>query len=123
MDGETARALYGVRPNSTTDTLDLSAPRSRRAGARALVGTVTVEGVGLAALVGDCRDFIEQVAIGEGGGLQLGVCFAEPEHLHAVAGAAVRAGAVRDLRLLLDPPVRERGVFADDADKLGAALE
>ena len=71
MDGETTGALYGVRPDSTTDTLDLSAPRSRRAGARALVGTVTVEGVGLAALVGRRGRFVEQVAVGEGGGLEL----------------------------------------------------
>ena len=88
-----------------------------------LVGAVAVEGVGLGALAGGRRVLVEQVAVGERGGLELGVGLAEAEALHRFAGAAVRAGSVSDLGLLLDPPVRQGRILADDADELGASLQ
>ena len=47
----------------------------------------------------------------------------EAEPLHGFAVAAVGTCAVRDLGFLLDPPVGEGGVFADEADELGASLQ
>ena len=72
-----------------------------------LVGAVTVERVGPGALAWRRRRIVEEVAVGQGGGLELGVGLAESEALHRFAGAAVRAGAVGDLGLLVYPPVRQ----------------
>ena len=48
---------------------------------------------------------------------------AEAEALHGLAGAAVGAGTVRHLHFLLDPPVRQGRVLADEADELCPALQ
>ena len=74
-------------------------------------------------LAGGGLGLVEQVAVGERRGLELGVGLAEPEAFHGFAGAAVGARAVRDLGLLLDPPVREGRILADDANQFGASLE
>ena len=85
-----------------------------------LVGAVTVEGVGLGVPVWGWRLFVEQVAVGQGGSLELGVGLAKAEALHGFARASVRAGAIRDLGLLLYPPVRKGRIVTDDSDKLGS---
>ena len=92
----------GLAPRRTSPDF----PRSAADGGTpaGLIGAVAVEGVGLAALVGSCRLFVEQVAFGDRRGLQLGIRFVQAEALHAVTGAAVRAGAVGDLGFLFDPP-------------------
>ena len=61
--------------------------------------------------------------MGECGGLELGVGLAEAEALHGFASAAVGAGAIRDLGLLLYPPVRQGRILANEADQLGAGLD
>ena len=75
----------------------------RAALGRGLVGAVTVERVGFAALVRDSRCFVEQVSVGERGGLQFSIGLAEAEPLHGFAGAVVRTRAVGDLGFLLYP--------------------
>ena len=83
---------------------------------------MAVEGSAVGVLAGGRRGFVKQVAIGERGRLELGVRLAQMEALHRLAGAAIRAGAVGDLGLLLDPPVRQQRVIADEAGQFGARL-
>ena len=72
---------------------------------------------------GGGRDAVEQFGRGECGLSELLVGLAEAEDRHAVAGAAVGSGAVRDPGFPLDPPLGAFGFLADDPDQLGARLE
>ena len=64
-----------------------------------LVRAVAIERFGYGVIARCGGRFVEQVVLGKSGGFQFGVGLVEPEPLHALAAAPVRAGARNGARL------------------------
>ena len=121
MKVKAAATLPGARPSIRREPAFASWREGAVNRLEASVRAVAVERFVPGAVSGRGGRSVEQVVLGQRGGFQLGVGFAEPEPCHGFAGAAVRAGAVGDGTLLGEPPISKGGVFVDQAKQLAPA--